>query len=81
MWFYVLAATPYVIIASGVLLAAIITTVILSQTKAPIEARGFYPRLVPVEAAQRSRHPRTTPRHVPRNQSLRLASARFGAMS
>lgn len=81
MWFYVLAATPYVIIASGILLAAIITTVILSQTKAPVEAHGFYPRHAAAESTTRFQRARMAPRPVTHNHSARLSGARFSAVS
>ena len=41
MWFYILAATPFLMIALGISLAAIVTTVVMSQTKLPSEAAGF----------------------------------------
>ena len=81
MWFYVLAAAPYIIMASGIVLAAIITTVILSQTSVPVEARGFYPRHVAANTAQRSLGRRTTPRRAAREHSTGYASARFSAVS
>ena len=41
MWFYILAAMPFVMIALGASLAVIVVTVVMSQTKLPSEASGF----------------------------------------
>lgn len=39
MWFYALAATPFVMIALGVSLALIVTTTVMSQRKLPARVR------------------------------------------
>ena len=41
MWFYILAATPFLMIALSILLAVIVATVVMSQTKLPSDAVRF----------------------------------------